>query len=95
MISLLLRPTKEKHVTYLFGTSGYVGKATVKYLSKTVGKHARIMAGSRDPEKLKNELGKLTGVEYRQSDMSKDPEEMAKDLEGVHTAFIITPGPTE
>lgn len=58
----LFRPAKEKHVTFIFGSSGYVGKATVKYLSKSVGKHARILAGSRDPDKLKGELGKLVGV---------------------------------
>ena len=26
--------------------------------------------------------------------MSSKPEELTKSLEGVHTAFIITPGPT-
>lgn len=42
------------HKTFIFGSSGNVGKTTLQYLSKAVGKHASIKAGSRNPDKLKD-----------------------------------------
>ncbi len=44
----------EKHVTCILGASGNVGRATVTHLAGVVGQHARILAGSRDPHRLRS-----------------------------------------
>ncbi len=89
-------PGKQK-TFFVLGASGYVGKTVVSHLSKTVGKQGRIIAGSRDPEKLKGSFGGavLPGVEYVKADMGGDTDILIKVLEGVDSLLVVTPGPTK
>lgn len=83
-------------MTCILGASGYVGKTVLTHLSKSASRYARIIAGSRDPDKLKQSFGdaQLTGVEFVKADMSSPEDELADTLKDVHSVFIVTPGPT-
>lgn len=85
------------HVTCLLGASGNVGRACLSHLAAVVGRNARILAGSRDPEKLQASFQgqHLPGVEFVQADMASPVETLVQTLRGVHTCFVITPGPVE
>ena len=89
--------TGKKQVTCILGASGYVGKTTVTHLSKNASRYSRILAGSRDPEKLKQSFGgaEFPGVEFIKADMTAPEDELATALKDVDTVFIVTPGPTE
>eukprot|EP00118_Oscarella_pearsei_P001024 m.311823 g.311823 ORF g.311823 m.311823 type:complete len:296 (+) comp157351_c0_seq1:74-961(+) len=79
-----------KSIVFVMGTSGFIGRATVKLLSAKYADKLDIRAGVRAPEKAATLQG-LPGVTIVQADMGKRAE-LATILASVDAAFIATPG---
>ena len=80
---------KKGNTLMVIGSSGYVGLATIKYLSK-YSKTFQILAGVRDLNTTKNDALDLPGVKLVQADM-KTKETMTETLKNVDCVFIVTP----
>ena len=77
----------------VIGSSGYVGLATIKCLSK-YSKTFNILAGVRELDSTKNDALNLPGVTLIHANMN-DKESMITSLNSVDCAFIVTPNDIE
>ena len=80
-----------KPVVLVLGSSGFVGKATVKSLSESYADKVAIKAATRDPPKLRD-LAELKGVELVAIDMAADNLADKIKSAGATTVYIVTPG---
>ena len=80
-----------KPVVLVLGSSGFVGKATVKSLSESYADKVAIKAATRDPSKL-TELAELKGVELVAIDMAAANLADKIKSTGAPTVYIVTPG---
>lgn len=77
-----------KPVVLVLGSSGLVGKATVKSLSESYSDKVVIKAGTRDPAKL-SDLAGLPGVEVVAIDMSGAKLADQIKATGAATTYIV------
>jgi NAD(P)H dehydrogenase (quinone) len=72
---------------FVTGASGHLGRLVIKHLLARGVTRNRIIAGTRNPEKLADLAA--TGIEVRQADF-EDPQGLTEAFKGVSTALIIS-----
>jgi NAD(P)H dehydrogenase (quinone) len=72
---------------FITGASGQLGRLVIKHLLARGVPHDRIIAGTRNPEKLADLAA--AGIEVRTADF-EDPEGLTEAFKGASTALIIS-----
>lgn len=80
-----------KPVVLVLGSSGLVGKATVKSLSESYADKVTIKAATRDPSRIKD-LAELNGVDVVAIDMAGADTKDKVKATGAAAVYIVTPG---
>jgi uncharacterized protein YbjT (DUF2867 family) len=83
--------TMWKPVVLVLGSSGLVGKATVKSLSESYADKVTIKAATRDPSRIKD-LAELNGVDVVAIDMAGADTKDKVKATGAAAVYIVTPG---